>query len=159
MACRGVLRPPQRSAIGLIEWGLDLWPYVNGKCILNGIRLESLEASDMLDVLHYLLEDAFDVSSAEQAQARDQIRTTLYKDFYGKTYKYAAKKKNDGFSTASGFDDQEFAEENKLSAEEDSDIKPFNPRYKEPTKPFTPATEVGPDMLDPFGGVLDSPLG
>lgn len=113
----------------------------------------------MLDVLHYLLEEAFDVSSAEQSQARDQMRTTLYKDFYNKPYKYAAKKKDNGFSTASGMDDLEFAEENPSATTDDSDIKPFNPRYKEPTKPFTPATEVGSDMSDPFGGLLDAPLG
>lgn len=114
----------------------------------------------MLDVLHYLLEDAFDVSSAEQSQARDQMRTTLYKDFYGKSYKYAAKKKNAGFNTASGVDDLEFAEENVTTAtDDDSDIKPFNPRYKEPVKPYTPPTEVGSNMADPFSGILDTPLG
>lgn len=114
----------------------------------------------MLDVLHYLLEDAFDVSSAEQSQARDQLRTTLYKDFYNKSYKYAAKKKNAGFDTASGVDDLQFAEESSSSTkDDDSDIKPFNPRYKEPVKAYTPPTEVGPNLDDPFNGILDAPIG
>jgi hypothetical protein len=113
----------------------------------------------MLDVLHYLLEEAFDVSSAEQAQARDQLRTTLYKDFYGKSYRYASKKKNEGFNTASGFNDFDFAEENSPSDVDDSDVKPFNPRHKEPTKPFTPPTEVSSNLADPFSGLLDAPLG
>lgn len=113
----------------------------------------------MLDVLHYLLEDAFDVSTAEQAQSRDQMRTALYKDFYNRPYKYASKKKNEGFNTASGMDDLEFSEENLDSKADDSDVKPFNPRHKEPTKPYTPPTEVGSNMDDPFSGLLDAPIG
>ena len=128
-----------------------MWPYVNGKAIVSGIRLETLEASDMLDVLHYFFEESVNFSTAEQAKSSDQLRTKLYKDLYNRHYKYASKPST-GFTARDGMD---FEEENPEQVEE---IKPFNPRHKEPTKAFVPATQLGDDDINPFSGVLDAPI-
>ena len=88
MACRGILRPPYEGARSLLEWGIDLWPYVNGRAIVNGLQLASMDASDMLDVLHYFLEDDMNYSTAEQAEARDNSRSAIYEAMYSSSYKY-----------------------------------------------------------------------
>jgi len=107
-----------------------------------------MEASDMLDVLHYFFEeDVKTISTGEQSQAIDSMRTELYQ-LYGQTYRYGAKK---GGSTSTGgrayvTGDYEFP----------ADV-PLDPSAQR-TKPFVPATEFNPESSMPFGGVLDSPL-
>ena len=131
-----------------------MWPYVNGKALVSGIRLEELNASDMLDVLHFFFEEDNRFSTAEEAKAIDQLRTSLYRDLYGRTYNYATKS-GSGVSTAGGSFDLE--PENPDSAEEV--IQPFSPRqHKEPTKSYVPATQMGDDESAPFGGLLDAPI-
>lgn len=135
---------------------MQLWPYVNGKAIVSGIRLEELDASDMLDVIHYFFEEDVRYTTAEEAKALDQLRTNLYRDLYDRPYKYASKPSS-GFSTAGGSFDLEPENPEPVSQEE---VKPFNPRqHKEPTKSYIPATALTDDDADPFGGVLDAPIG
>jgi hypothetical protein len=130
-----------------------VWPYVNGKALVNGLRLENMEASDMLDVLHYFFEESSNFSSAEQAKASDQLRVRLYKDLYNRNYKFATKSNSGGFTASGGMD---FEAENDDPAPEK--VEPFNPRHKEPTKAFVAATPVGDDDVNPFKGVLDAPI-
>jgi hypothetical protein len=40
----------------------------------------------------------------------------------------------------------------------DDGLTPFNPRNKD-VKPYIPPTEVDPDSYNPFGSVLDAPIG
>ena len=152
MVDRGVLGPPKSAVDGLIDWATNVWPYVNGKALVNGLRLETMEASDMLDVLHYFFEESVNFSTAEQAKAADQLRIKLYKDMYNRSYKYAAKSSG-GFTASGGMD---FEAENPEPAAEK--VEPFNPRHKEPTKAFVAATPVGDDDVNPFKGVLDAPI-
>jgi hypothetical protein len=123
---------------------------------VNGIRIEELSASDMLDVIHYFFEESVNFSTEEQSKAVDTVRTQIYRDLYNREYKYSNKSSKSGFSTASSgidFDEPE-------NAERPEEIKPFNPRSpKEPTKSYFPATQMSDDDdANPFGSALDAPV-
>jgi len=77
---------PNQQPRGLTLWAVDLWPYVNGKALVNGLRLEEMELSDMLDVIHYFYEEDLNYASVEQAQMTDARRVTLFKQLYGIDY-------------------------------------------------------------------------
>lgn len=116
-----------------------------------------MEASQMMDVLHYYFEEDNHFVSEESAQSRSNIREHLYRELYKieYKYKYEAKKEPKKFD----FDEEEsnygsFSEE---QAESLGGVKPFNPRAQE-TKPYIPPTPVDPDSSSPFGPVLDAPL-
>lgn len=108
-----------------------------------------MEASEMVDVIHYLFEeDASRYSSGEQAEAVSAMRTQLYLS-YGKTYQYAVKGSKSsgksyipkGAAADYGFDDDPLAG---MSGE---------------TKSYIPPTDFNPDSALPFGSDLDAPLG
>ena len=108
-----------------------------------------MEASDMVDVIHYLFEeDASRYSSGEQAEAVSAMRTQLYLS-YGKTYAYTISSKSStgksyipkGAAADYGFDDDPLAS------------------AKGPTKGYIPPTDFNPDSVLPFGSDLDAPLG
>lgn len=112
-----------------------------------------MEASDMLDVLHFFFEEDLFYSTAEQAEGRDRAREAIYQDFYGEHYKYSASKgssaSGQGISRNFDFDIEEVEEE----------ITPFDPlQKKQPTKPYIPPTPVNATASQPFGNVLDGPL-
>jgi hypothetical protein len=116
---------------------------VNGKVILSGIMLLELDASDMLDVIHYLFEEDLRVSSAEESEAVSKIRETMYPLLYGRPYKsvFTSSDTKYNMSTAS------------------SGPTPANstPPGSE-RKPYIPPTQFDPDSVVPFGEKLDSPL-
>jgi hypothetical protein len=123
---------------------------------VNGIRIEELNASDMLDVIHYFFEESVNFSTEEQSKAVDAVRTQLYQDLYGREYRYSNKSSKPGFNTAGGgfdFDEPE-------DADQPEEIKPFNPRaVSTPTKSYFPATEMSDeDDANPFGSALDAPV-
>ena len=106
-----------------------------------------MEASEMVDVIHYLFEeDASRYSSGEQAEAVSAMRTQLYLS-YNKTYRYATKSSSNpgktympkGAAADYGFDD------------------PIVPDTA--TKAYIPPTEFNPESYLPFGSDLDAPLG
>jgi len=108
---------------------------------VSGLKLTEMDMSDMLDVLHYYMEEDFRVDSAEQAEARDKSRAVLYKLVYDREFKFG--QKSYSRPTASGF--------------EDDPIVPVDPT-QEPTKSYFPPTDFNPDLIKPFGENLDSPL-
>lgn len=117
---------------------------------MQGIRLGEMEASDMLDVIHYLFEEDVAFVSEEQAQVQSGTRVRLYQDMYGTPYKYAYKSKSNGRTYIDeSVIDEPFTQEDLP--------KPFDPRATQ-VKPFIPATKINPDAADPFGGVLDAPI-
>jgi len=116
-----------------------------------------MDACDMLDVVHFFFESDLLSESAEFAEAKSKMRSSLYREMYETTYKYPVGDtgKSYNYSTASG-------EESVFSAgNAESTVAPFDPDKpdKGPTKPFVPATEFDPDTPNPFGGVLDPPSG
>jgi len=118
---------------------------------MNGLQLSSMECSDMLDVVHYIFEEDYtNILSGEHVEAKEKVRTILYRDFYNTHYKYAS-------SSKSSYIDDKIASE-ELTREDISDITAFDPK-KAPVKPYMPPTEVDETLANPFGRVIDSPLG
>ena len=99
--------------------------------------------SEMLDVLHYYMESDFDVSSAEQAEARDKARSIIYKSLYDKEYKFNSSGKRSSQVTASSYNDS-FPDTDPLEGQ---------------TKSYVPPTDFNENSKNPFGEILDSPLG
>ena len=100
--------------------------------------------SEMLDVLHYYMEEDYNVSTQEQIDSRSDVRKVIYRNMHNKEYKFPAGKKNSAQVTASGLDL--------------NDVVPVDP-LKGPTKSYVPPTDFNPDLQNPFGDVLDAPLG
>ena len=109
-----------------------------------------MEASDMLDVIHYFFEEDMNYSTAEQAKAHEKIRISVHRNLYNETYKYASSSSR-SYSRASAND--EFFASPEEPLDDLGDVKPFNPR-KKATKPFIPSTDVSQ-----LGSVLERPLG
>jgi hypothetical protein len=151
MASRELCSTPGSGARSLLTWGIDLWHYVNGKAIVNGINLKEMEASDMLDVLHYFFEEDMYYASAEQAEGRDRSREIIYRDFYNASYPYASQRNSNmagGQGITKNFDDIE-----------EEEIVPFDPMQKQKAvKPFIPPTAVDARAEQPFGITLDGPI-
>lgn len=126
-----------------------------------------MEASEMLDVLHVLLEDDNTFSSEEQMVSKNKLRTVIYEDWYGKTYKYkidTSKKKGSKAGSDSPYGVAENAAgvpstQSFEDVDELAGLNPFNPREQQETKPLIPFTNFDPEDELPFGGVLDAPLG
>jgi hypothetical protein len=112
---------------------------------MNGLQLSGMDMSDMLDVIHVILED--DITSAQSGEhidAKDKVRTLFYREFYDKTYILANKSSNRSYVN--------------LDLPLDEEIKPFDPKTPE-RKPYFPPTQINEDSVKPFGDVLDAPLG
>lgn len=109
---------------------------------MSGIKLAELDASDMLDVLHYFFEEDSHFVSEAQADTRNNLRVSMYQTMYKKPYAYATSRSNKARS---------------YNAEGDIDeqLIPVNQELK----PFVPATDFDPESTNPFGSLLDSPNG
>ena len=133
---------------------METWPYVNGKALMSGLNLREMEASDMLDVLHFLFEEDFISSSEEEARSRSAVREVIYRDMYEHEYAFPLNNPS-GVSNASNLAEAETYDD--LDAELSADIDPFSPRKPE-TKPFIPVSTFDVTAAKPFDG-LDAPLG
>jgi hypothetical protein len=114
-----------------------------------------MEATAMLDVLHYFFEDDLNYSTSEQAEARDNMRSALYTQLYGEDYKYSS-----GVSpSAEGGVRANFDLEEEIRPVDLKDRKTdsFNPAM--PPKPYVRPTPVNLNAARPFGNVIDAPLG
>ncbi len=142
-----VLKPPKRAVDGLTQWAVSIWPYVNGKALMSGLQLSSMEASQMLDVIHYLFEDDMRYSSGEQAEAVGKSREILYRQLYDVEYIFAGSSR----SSRSG--------NNSNSFDDFDNLQPFDPK-KKVTKPYIPPTQFDPDSGLPMSGngLLEAPL-
>ena len=113
---------------------------------MNGLQLTSMEASDMLDVIHYLFEEDMRFSSGEQADAVGKSREILYRQLYDIDYIFAGSNGSSKTGSKTSFDDFD-------------NIQPFDPK-KKVTKPYIPPTEFDPDSGLPMSGngLLEAPL-
>ena len=116
----------------------------------------------MLDVLHFLFEEDFTSTSEDHARSRSTIRTTLYGDMYGVTYRFkmAEPKGRSRTGAANDFDYSEF--EASLEAAEpvnpqkDDAFSSRNIRTNKKKIDFVDASSV-PLVEQSFEG-LDAPL-
>ena len=118
---------------------------------MNGLQLASMEASDMLDVLHYFFEEDLNFSTAEQADAREKSRVMLYENLYNTEYKYATTGQSHVDYDSLPYDDENDQDERATP------VDSFNPAAK--VKPYTAPTRFDPSSSLPFGNVLDAPFG
>ena len=113
-----------------------------------------MEASDMLDVLHYFLEDDFRYSSEYEPLYKDNFRKNIYNSFYGVEYKYMSNEEEEKDLSNDNIGGLDGPEE---PLEPEEIIEPFNPR-KASVKPYIEPTQVADGAL-PFGSILDQPMG
>lgn len=146
MADGGILCTPGRGAKGLLIWAVDLWHYVNGKALVNGLRLGEMDVSDMLDVIHYFYDESMNYSTLEQGKWADSRRERIFEDLYGVEYRYKS------------FADEKENKNEFGSYDEEEEIVTFNPSVKSETKSYIPPTQINADSSDPFGGILDAPI-
>lgn len=118
---------------------------------MNGLRLAEMEASEMLDVLHYFFEEDYFYVNDEQAEYRPKFRQQMYKSMYGIDYVYVSADTGDS-SGSDSLDPEEIEEPEEL-------INPFSPRAKKETKAFLEPTLPLENSQKPFGDILDMPLG
>lgn len=114
---------------------------------MNGLQLANMPATDMLDVFHYFLEEDLNFSTAEQAEARDKTRASVYRNLYNREYKFGKQ----GAAAGRTYVTEDVAQN------EEAPIEPFSPATE--TKPYVAPTQFNPDSIKPFGSVLDGPLG
>ena len=107
---------------------------------MSGLHLASMEASDMLDVLHFLFEEDLRVSSAEEMKSVEESRKLIYSTLYNRTYKYSSNKSK-GSTTSSNMDDF-------------GPVSPFTPSSP---KPYIPPTDFDPNSGIP--GIIEPTLG
>lgn len=123
------------------------------------LQLSSMEASDMLDVLHFYFEEDNSYPSEEQLASTSSVRTAVYETWYDRPYKYkyTPKKK----STTAGENGPEYSEsptQDFGDVDADGDVIPFNPKAEKP-KAYVEPTEMNGESAMPFGNTLDAPLG
>lgn len=118
---------------------------------MSGVRLLSLDSADLLDVLHYMFEKDMMVSTSEESDAKDRLRSSIYETLYERPYEYGSTLAN---KIPMGMNPEEYY------PLEDEDITPFDPLAKSrPTKAYTPTTKFNPTAVNPYHGVLDAPMG
>ena len=106
-----------------------------------------MPASDMLDVIHYFFEDDLNYSTAEQAEARDKTRDSIYQELYHSSYKYSRKTSNGAYEPSPA---------DEVDTPEEKMPEPFNPAQR--PKAYVEPTKVNADLQKPFGNVLDAPF-
>jgi len=142
-----VLNAPHAGVIGLTEWALELWHYINGLCLLQGLNLKEMEASDMLDVLHYLFEQDTIVNSQEEYESKNSVRRVIYQSVYNRDFAYL---RDVDTNKSNVSDDYEPFDE----------FDNYTPTTSNSVKPYTPPTNFDPDAPNPFGSALrEAPLG
>lgn len=119
---------------------------------MSGLRLPAMEATEMLDVMHYLMEED-NHQDRDAAAAQTEARKVLYKELYNREYKYGYVGKGSKETDYDALDDPA------NGWGEFEDIQPFDPTTPRTVKPYVEPTEFDPDSSDPFGGLLDGPVG
>jgi hypothetical protein len=117
---------------------------------MNGVKLRTLDAPDLLDVLHYMYETDLFEATMELQEAKDKARTVIYEEMYESYYPYGTSSvSSDNYGLPL---DDEFSD--------DPLPKPLDPKaMTSRPKAYTPATKFNPDAVNPYGGLLDAPLG
>jgi hypothetical protein len=102
-----------------------------------------MESSEMLDVFHYLFEDDMRFTTGDEAKAQGSLRKELYR-LYGKEYQYAS-------GSGETYGGRAYVSSDGM---DEFDSSPTGAR-----KPYVAPTNFNPESANPFGSVLDAPLG
>ena len=102
----------------------------------------------MIDVLHFYFEEDLMADSKVAIDNKNRVRSWLYRDMYFKAYKYGNTNSEESYNYSK-------ASDGFIGDEDDTIGDPLKP----PTKPFTPATDFNPDSANPFGRIVEPPLG
>jgi hypothetical protein len=119
-----------------------------------------MEASDMLDLIHFYFEVEHSYYSEEHMKSSSKIKEALYEDMYGKTYKYKhvdkSKRSSNPTNEYGSASDDMYMEHDEQDDEEV--VQPFNPA-KVQLPPIQPETKINESAANPYEGLLDAPLG
>jgi hypothetical protein len=111
-----------------------------------------MEASDMLDVIHYYFEQDHRYSTFEEASFKDQFRSSIFKNLYESEYAFGQSNED-----TPDYTNQDTDLDAPLEINQEV-IEPFNPRAKS-VKGFIQPTNLNENSAKPFGSILDEPLG
>jgi len=125
-----------------------------------------MECDDMLDVIHFMLEEDMFVGSAAEIESKSKTRETIYRIFYDRKYQYGVSSSRSSSSDA----DKDFyadgtyipSDIEKEGFQTDEIIVPFDPSeppIQKTHKPYIPATEFNENSPQPFGRLIDGPIG
>lgn len=115
-----------------------------------------MEASEMLDVLHYFLEEDLNTKDNAEISAKSATRVRIYGEFYGREYKYAYRGE-DSEENSQPYNYFDGDDEDGTIEQDMNSIKPFSPREQK-AKPYTPPTDFDGTAAQPFGSILDAPM-
>lgn len=120
----------------------------------------------MLDVIHFMLEEDMFVGSVAEIESKSKTRETIYKVFYDRPYQYGV---STGASSGDYSDSEFYEDDSFLPADIAKDgfqtdeiivpLDPNEPPIKKSHKPYVPATDFNPDAPQPFGRLIDGPIG
>jgi hypothetical protein len=96
--------------------------------------------------------------SEEQMKSRSKIREIVYETMYDHPYNYKFIEKDRSATTTYGGDASSTSYIDDSTFDNDSDIKPFDPKAEKP-KPYIPPTKFDGEAAKPFGNLLDGPAG
>jgi hypothetical protein len=111
-----------------------------------------MEASSMLDVLHYFFEEDFTYVSDENMTFNEVFRTNVYREFYKKEYQYVRDKES-----SSSLDSLDSPLNEDIAEDPRDKIRVFSPREKS-AKQYMAPSELTNNDAKPFGSVLDGPI-
>jgi hypothetical protein len=126
---------------------------INGKCLMRGVNLRSLEVGDMLDVIHYLYEEDLIPLFEEHQKIKSQVRVQMWQSLYDSEYKHPYDE-GAASSSAAGVNYGGPTTYKPGEMPPDESLLPDDDPTGKPLKPFVPAT----DPTD-FMNILDAPLG
>jgi hypothetical protein len=112
-----------------------------------------MEASQMLDVVHYLFEEDSVYTSREHIASSSEMRKQLYENLYNTNYRYYVDVKAYDSDGKNG--GRKYIDDNEFNPAD----QPFDPMQQSETKPFVQPTELKENAYLPYGPSLDAPLG
>lgn len=144
---------PKRGSDQLLEWAVDIWPYVNGNALMHGLNLREMEVSDMLDVLHYMMEeDMLHHSNIMGGDAKDKVRVNIYELLYDRPYALSELAQAEARATSMG---DTYGGD---ASEDAAALVPLDPIKRSViTKSYIQPTDFDPTADRPFGELLDPP--
>ncbi len=106
---------------------------------MSGVNLAELDTVDMLDVVHFMLEEDVNYSTAEQAESRSTMRQLLYRELYKREYGYSMGNTAGGAPTSGSTGERrlrDFDVPDEIQYDVKTRAQPSTETKKQPTKPY-----------------------